>query len=227
MLDLEEYDEVLSIRMSRRVLGREVSRSFVYLAGGLLIDTGPSKMGEELKRVLDQRELKLIVNTSCLPESIGNNSLLQRAYSVPVKAHKEAVFNIKHPRSRGLMPRLMWGQPLTSKVSKLKSSVHIQEFSFRVIETPSLRAGHICLFEPDRSWLFSGSLLACAETDRYQDAAGLIKDLKMIISLRPQVVYDSSNGLIGEGLPIFEAAIKSIENRTYPHSLPEVSIGNR
>ncbi|NLB17611.1 MAG: MBL fold metallo-hydrolase [Syntrophomonadaceae bacterium] len=227
MLDLEEYDEVLSIRLSRRLLGREVSRSFVYLVGGLLIDTGPARMGEELKGILERRELKLIVNTSHLPESIGNNSLLQRAYSVPVKAHKEAVFNIKHPRPRGLKSRLMWGQPLTSKVSKLKNSVRIKDLNFRVLEIPAIGPGHICLFEPERSWLFSGNLLAGLEQGGYQDAMGLIKDLKMIMSLRPQKVYDSFNGFIGEGLPVLELALKAVEDRTYSHSLPEVSIGNR
>ena len=132
MLSLEKYDHILSISMSQRFLGREVSRTYVYLVDGLLIDTGLPKLGSGLVEVLGGREIRLIVNTYDNLESVGNNALLQRTFSIPIKAHKEAIERIKYPRREGIVKRFLWGQPLGSKVSKLKSIIRFKDYHFRV-----------------------------------------------------------------------------------------------
>lgn len=211
MLSVEEYDQVLAIRMSHRILGREVSQAFAYLVEGLLIDTGLPRTGTKLVEVITERELRLIVNTFHNPENVGNNALLQRTFSVPIRAHKEAIEKIKYPRQEGILKRWVWGQPLSSKVSKLRSIIRFKDYYFRVFDTFGIGPGHICLFEPDRGWLFSGRLLADQNLEKCQDLKELSRDLKRMLSLQPRVVFCGSNGVLGEGLSVIESKIKTLE----------------
>jgi len=211
MLSLEEYDQVLAICMSQRILGREVSRTFAYLVDGLLIDTGLPKLGAELVEMITAHELRLIVNTYHNLESMGNNALLQRTFSVPIKAHKEAIERIKYPPKEGIVKRFLLGQPPGSKVSKLKSIVRFKDYYFRVFDTAGIGPGHICLFEPDRGWLFSGRLLADQELKKCQDFRELDRDLKRMLSLQPRMVFCADNGVLKDGLAVIESRIRSLE----------------
>jgi glyoxylase-like metal-dependent hydrolase (beta-lactamase superfamily II) len=211
MVTIEEYDQVVAIRMSHSFLGREVSQAFVYLVEGLLIDTGLPRTGTKLVEVVAERELRLIVNTFYNPENLGNNALLQRTFSVPIRAHKEAIEKIKYPQQEGLVKRWFWGQPLTSKVSKLKSIIKYKDFYFRVFDTFGIGTGHICLFEPDRKWLFTGRLLANQNLRKCQDPKEVHRDLKRMLALQPRVVFCSNNGILEEGLSVIESKIKTME----------------
>lgn len=211
MLSLEEYDHVLSISMSQRFLGREVSRTYVYLVDGLLIDTGLPKLGAGLVEVFAGREIRLIINTYDNLESMGNNALLQRTFSIPIRAHKEAIERIKYPGREGFVKRFLWGQPLGSKVSKLKSIIRFKDYHFRVIDTPGIGAGHICLFEPERGWLFTGRLLADNDIKRCQDLRELGRDFKRLLSLQPRMVFCASNGVLEDGLSVMESKLRTLE----------------
>ncbi|MGE5545143.1 MAG: MBL fold metallo-hydrolase [Bacillota bacterium] len=210
MVSLEEYDQVLAICMSHRIFGHEVSRSFVYLVDGLLIDTGIPRLGTELVEVIAGHELRLIVNTYHNPESMGNNALLQRTFSVPIRAHKEAIERIKYPRREGIIKRCLWGQPLSSKVSKLKSIIRFKDYYFRVFDTAGIGSGHICLFEPDRGWLFSGRLLADRDL-KNRDLRELGRDFKRILSLQPKMIFCAGNGLLTDGLSVIESKLRTLE----------------
>ncbi|MGI6550306.1 MAG: MBL fold metallo-hydrolase [Syntrophomonadales bacterium] len=211
MLSVEEYDQVLAIYTSHRLFGRKVSQAFVYLVDGLLIDTGLPRSSAELVELITGHELKLIVNTYHNPESIGNNALLQRTFSVPIRAHKEAVEKIKYPRQEGIVRRWLWGQPLTSKVSKLKSIIRFKDYYFRVYETFGIGYGHICLFEPDRGWLFSGRLLADQDLNKCRDLGELRRDLKRMLSLQPRMVFCASNGVLNNGVSVIESKLRTLE----------------
>ena len=211
MLSVEEYDQVNTICMSYRFFGREVSQAFVYLVDGLLIDTGLPKSGAGLIEVINAHELRLIVNTFHNPESMGNNALLQKTFSVPIRAHKEAVEKIKYPRKERIVNRWLWGQPLTSKVSKLKSIIRFKDYYFRVFDTFGIGPGHICLFEPDRGWLFSGRLLSDRDLRKSPDLRELSSDLKRILSLQPRVVFCASNGVLKNGSSAIESRLRTLE----------------
>ena len=211
MLSIEEYEQVLAIGMSQKILGYEFSRTFVYLVDGLLIDTGVPKWGDRLVKVMADHEIKLIVNTYYSLENIGNNALLQRAFSVPIRAHKEAAENIRHPRPEGLVKRWLWGQPPSSKVSKLKNYIRFEDYYFKVLETPGIGPGHICLFEPERGWLFSGRLLAESELKKGRDIKELARELKRVLSLEPRTVFCTAHGVVSDCLSVIESKLRTVE----------------
>lgn len=211
MISVEEYEQVLAIRMAQKILGYEISRTYLYLVDGLLIDTGMPRWGDRLVEVMTGHEIKMIVNTYYAIENIGNNALLQRTFSVPIKAHKEAAEKIRHPRREGAVKRWMWGKPASSKVSKLKNYIRFKDYYFQVLETPAIGPGHICLFEPERGWLFTGRLLAKSQLKKGQDAKELARDLKRLLSLEPRTVFCTGNGVLTDGLAVIESRLRAVE----------------
>jgi glyoxylase-like metal-dependent hydrolase (beta-lactamase superfamily II) len=100
---------------------------------------------------------------------------------------------------------------LTSKVSKLKSIIRFKDYYFRVYETFGIGYGHICLFEPDRGWLFSGRLLADQDLNKCRDLGELRRDLKRMLSLQPRMVFCASNGVLNNGVSVIESKLRTLE----------------
>ncbi|MGE5421765.1 MAG: MBL fold metallo-hydrolase [Ignavibacteriales bacterium] len=213
MFALDEYDQVIVISMGRGFLGREVFRTKIFLINGLMIDTGLPYYRNELHQAVNKYGLKLIVNTHYHRSCIGNNFDLQRTFSVPIKAHKEAVQRIKYPAAEHMLAKLAWGQAEPSKVSKLKSTLHYGDYNFRIIETTGYDNGHICLHEPDQKWLFSGNLLAKTPTlgesaETYQ----MEKDLNRLIELDPKVIFCRYYGVVENCKAMLEEKLKNLHH---------------
>jgi glyoxylase-like metal-dependent hydrolase (beta-lactamase superfamily II) len=67
-----------------------------------------------------------------------------------------------------------------------------------VVETPGHCPGHICLFEPNRRWLFSGDLYVAAELDsQLRDADGpqWIASLEAALKLKPAWMFDAHGSI--------------------------------
>ncbi|MGE5395977.1 MAG: MBL fold metallo-hydrolase [Chitinophagales bacterium] len=216
MVTQQEIESVLSIRMNRKFFNREVSHVYVYFTGGLLINTGITTGASEISQALEGKSLKLIVNTHYHRDVIGNNALLQQKYSVPVKAHKDSLENIRHPHEISLLGR--GRKLLPSKASKLRNTLRVGDLNFRVIETPGFQPGHVCLFEQDKRLLFTGDLLAQQEKTSGRSEEYL-KDLQKVLSLEPAATFCSRHGFLENGLEVMESRLRSNRGksaRTYP-----------
>lgn len=110
-----------------------------------------------------------------------------------------------------MVQRWLWGQPQGCKVAKLKTVLTFKGYYFRVVESSSLGAGHICLFEPDRGWLFAGQMLVDRHCQKKRDVEGMTRDLKRLISLQPRVVFCSGNGVLKDGLSVLESKIRKLQ----------------
>ncbi|MGE5415510.1 MAG: MBL fold metallo-hydrolase [Acidobacteriota bacterium] len=205
MLKVDNFDQVLSISISKKIANRDIAHVKLYYVDGLLLNTGPPGMGEEIAEVLAGRKVRMIINTHDHPASIGNNAYLQRTFSAPIRAHKQILEKVRYPH-QNVISRFMWGQLQPSKVSKIQTSVQVGERYFRVLETPGRYPGHICLFEPERKWLFSGDLLI--ESNRKNaNEHRLEKDLRRILALEPDTVFCGRNGILEGGVALIEARI--------------------
>lgn len=205
MIRVDNYDQVLSISITKKVAKRDIAHVKLYYVDGLLLNTGPPGMGEEIADALAGRKVRMIINTHDHPTSIGNNAFLQRAFSAPIRAHKQILERIRYP-NQNVISRFIWGRLQPSKVSKIQSSVQVGERYFRVLETPGRYPGHICLFEPERKWLFSGDLLI-ESNRRTDDQIRLEKDLKKIMDLEPNTVFCGRNGILEGGASLIEARL--------------------
>jgi glyoxylase-like metal-dependent hydrolase (beta-lactamase superfamily II) len=159
-----KFGEVTRFDSARTILGRGVYWATAYLVAGLMIDTGCAHSASELVERLEGEQLAQIVNTHSHEDHIGANGLLQqRQPGIKIYAHPSALPVLADPRSTQplqLYRRVMWGWPQPSAAQPAQNGDVIEtgRWRFEVIYTPGHSPDHLCLYERERGWLFSGDL---------------------------------------------------------------------
>ncbi len=163
MLKTTRYGDVTRIDLARTMVGQGRYWTTAYLVDGMLIDTGCAFTAREMSNMLDGASLVCIVNTHSHEDHIGGNGILQRAHPpLPILAHPLAVpiLACQHPTPLQPYRRLFWGWPEPSRAQPIADGLFVEteHYRFEVIYTPGHSPDHLCLYEPDEGWLFTGDL---------------------------------------------------------------------
>ncbi len=198
MLKTSHFDAVTRFDLARTLFGRGRYWTTAYLVDGMLVDTGCAYTANELARALSDSPLVRIVNTHSHEDHIGGNAVLHRTrHQLPIFAHPLAVPVLSNPRSfPPLHPyrQLLWGLPEPSQAQPLAdgSSIETEHYSFRVIYTPGHSPDHLCLYEPEQGWLFTGDLFVGGRERTLRadyDIWQIIASLKRIAALPATRLY--------------------------------------
>jgi glyoxylase-like metal-dependent hydrolase (beta-lactamase superfamily II) len=114
-----------------------------------------------------------------------------------------------------LYRRFVWGIPPSWKTAQLDSEVRTRDYKFLVISTPGHSDDHICLYEPNEGWLFSGDLFLDKEvryTREDEDIDALLESLKKIAALKPRKMFCSFSGAIDNPGEALNKKIEFLEN---------------
>jgi glyoxylase-like metal-dependent hydrolase (beta-lactamase superfamily II) len=192
MLKITPYGPVIRLDLARTLAGRGRYWTTAYLVDGLLVDSGCAYSAPELLDYLYDKPLSQIVNTHTHEDHIGANGPLQRAKdALKILAHPLSLPVMADPRARqSLHPyrQLMWGWPEPSNGEQVADgeAIRTENFTFRIIYTPGHSPDHICLYEPECGWLFSGDLFVGGHDRALSadaDIWGVIASLKKIANL--------------------------------------------
>ncbi|NJN81821.1 MAG: MBL fold metallo-hydrolase [Caldilineaceae bacterium] len=202
MIHVEQHGPVLAIRMARSLFGKPLYWTTAYWVDGLLIDSGPRCTANELVRLLKHLHIDQIAITHAHEDQIGGLAELQRRYpDAPIHASRRAAERIEAPDRIPMQRyrRLIWGvpQPATDIRSYDLNNDRIEtpEHCFRVIETPGHTPDHICLFEPERRWLFSGDAYIGGSDITWSSEAdlfGVVCSLRGLASLHPERLFPAT-----------------------------------
>ncbi|MBN1318279.1 MAG: MBL fold metallo-hydrolase [Anaerolineales bacterium] len=194
MIKITLYDAVTRIDSARTVAGRGYYWATAYLVDGLLIDTGCAHTAGELAEALENEKISRIINTHSHEDHIGANCLLQERLNVELLAHPLALPVLEKPRERQplqLYRRVFWGGPAPSigKPVQDRQIIETEHFSFQVIYTPGHSPDHLCLYEQERGWLFSGDMFVggreralSADNDVWQNIESLKRAANLPLS---------------------------------------------
>ena len=81
---------------------------------------------------------------------------------------------------------------------------------FQVIPTPGHCPDHVCFYEPEQGWLFSGDLFIHERAHylrRDEDLDELMKSLQHVLALRPKLLVCSHTGVIEDACGAIERKI--------------------
>lgn len=95
----------------------------------------------------------------------------------------------------------MFGTSEPSKAEAIPNKIQCGNFNFEIIDTPGHSADHICLFEKNKKWLFSGDLYVSPDLDsqlKDVDGPDWINSIERIIALKPKWLFDG-HGIVIEG----------------------------
>jgi glyoxylase-like metal-dependent hydrolase (beta-lactamase superfamily II) len=84
-----------------------------------------------------------------------------------------------------------------------------------VIPTPGHSDDHICLYEPNQGWLFSGDLFISEQVKyfrRDEDIDSMIDSLKKVAALHPKKMFCSYSGSIDNPVEAIHKKIEYLKN---------------
>ena len=209
-------DPVVKLRMARSLLGRTAYFTAAYWVDGLLIDTGCAHTAPQLMAIANAWQISQVVNTHSHEDHIGANAAVQATFSCPILAHPDALPILANPRLQPLQPyrKLFWGWPKPSQGQPIATEVETEHLHFQVIHTPGHSPDHICLFEPDRGWLFSGDAYIGGKDRALRegyDIYGIITSLKKLAALPVQTIFAGSGSVRTEGVKPLQDKIAYLE----------------
>lgn len=201
MLRATDHGPFTRIRLARTFFGRAVYTVYAYLVDGVLIDNGPPATAGELVRWLRARPPRLVLNTHYHEDHTGANAALQRAFGVRVLAPAATAARLADFYRLPFYRALVWGQPGNVAVETLPELVDTGRYRFRVVPTPGHAPDHVCFFEPEQGWLFSGDLYIHERvlyTRMVEDVWQHIASLRRVLALEPRVLLCSHAGVVDD-----------------------------
>jgi glyoxylase-like metal-dependent hydrolase (beta-lactamase superfamily II) len=158
------YGGITRFDLARTMAGRGRYWTTAYLVDGMLVDTGCAHSTTELVKALADVSVLRIVNTHTHEDHIGANGPLQcQRDGLEILAHPLALPVLADPRRTQPLHRyrrVMWGWPEPSEGRPLFDGqvIETKRYRFQALYTPGHSPDHICLYEPQQGWLFTGDL---------------------------------------------------------------------
>jgi glyoxylase-like metal-dependent hydrolase (beta-lactamase superfamily II) len=202
--------------MGRGLGGGFLFPVYAYLVDGLLIDTGATVVRSQFRKTLEKETVTLVVNTHSHEDHIGNNAMVAKLKGAEILAQEKALPILANPKLLHLRgyQRFAWGTPVPSKGNPLGSEVRTSEHVFQVIETPGHTPDHVCLFEPEQGWLFSGDLHVAELSLVYQPYDHfhqILASLQKLLPLDIHTIFDAHKGVIEDGPGALKAKVEFME----------------
>ncbi|MGO9572616.1 MAG: MBL fold metallo-hydrolase [Desulfomonilaceae bacterium] len=183
--------------MARTIAGRGLYFTSAYRVDDLMVDTGCAYTVGELLESLESLPVRCVVNTHSHEDHIAGNAALQAKFGADVLAHPEALPILAQPSKRRLRPYqlVMWGYSEPSDAKAIGDFVETERHRFEVIHTPGHSPDHICLYEPEQGWLFTGDLYVGGRDRALRldyNIWQIIDSLKRLASLDVKVLFPGS-----------------------------------
>jgi glyoxylase-like metal-dependent hydrolase (beta-lactamase superfamily II) len=198
----ETHGEVVHFRLARAAFGRPLFWTGAYLVDGLLLDCGPPATARELLRALDGRRVDGLVLTHHHEDHVGAAPLLGTARGLVPRIHPEGTALLERGFVQEAYRRVVWGRVARFRAEPLGDEVATASLRFRVLPTPGHSVDHVCLFEPERGWLFTGDLFL-AERLRYlrsdEELDRLIASLDVASATGAEHVFCAHRGPVRGG----------------------------
>jgi glyoxylase-like metal-dependent hydrolase (beta-lactamase superfamily II) len=118
------------------------------------------------------------------------------------QVHPAALPLLAHGFVQEAYRRLAWGRPPRVQAEPVGEETALGSWRLRPIHTPGHSPDHVCFFEPERGWLFTGDLFL-AERLRFlrsdEDLDALIASLETVAALPLRQVFCAHRGPVRDG----------------------------
>jgi glyoxylase-like metal-dependent hydrolase (beta-lactamase superfamily II) len=236
VLQVEEHEGFTFLRLARTVLGRPLYRGGAYYLNGTLVDCGPPATAREVLAFLEGRPLQSVLVTHHHEDHMGAAPLLHQRRGIVPLVHAAGVGLLGGGYPQELYRRAVWGRPRTVRAEPLPREVEAGDLRLQVLHTPGHSPDHVCFFEPERGWLFTGDLFL-AERLRFlrkdEDFHALLASLEQVGALPVRRVLCAHRGVVPGGIQAVQrkaAHLRELRDRVrelLAQGLPEAEVARR
>jgi ribonuclease/clavin/mitogillin len=213
MLQTYSYQEITCARTTVSLAGQQL-HVLVYAVDGMLLDTGPSRMGKKLIPFFDQIKPKQVVLTHHHEDHTGLAAWLQKNRGLPVFIHETGIPVCQQAAKLPLYRTLFWGKRDAFQPQPLESVVQTEKYSFQVIHTPGHAFDHIALFNEEKGWLFSGDAYITSRPKtimRSESVAQMMDSLRNLLSFEFSTMFCAHAGVVENGKAKLAAKLAFLE----------------
>jgi ribonuclease/clavin/mitogillin len=213
---LEQDGPVNAIKMTRQFLHIPLFKVYAFFIDGLMIDTGFAHGRDKFLAFCDTIHPETVVNTHHHEDHTGNNFWITKKYGLLPLAHPKTSSYLQTPSQWvPFYRRVVCGCPHPSETDQVDSEIQTRNFRFMVINTPGHTEDHICLYEPNEGWLFSGDLFV-SEQVKYlrkgEEIYSIIDSLKKVVVLHPKKMFCCFSGIVDQAEEAIHRKIEYLRN---------------
>lgn len=203
MLKHVEIDGIHYWKVARSYFGRSLYVTGFYLVDDVLIDCGPPNAHSLLRRLFAEIPARRLLITHHHEDHTGNAAYLSRKYGYSVSGHAAGTAALD-AISRGVpfYRRVVWGVPQACAYSAVSSVYETSKRQLETIETPGHSQDHLCFYDRERGWLFTGDLYLSGHLRylrRDENIFELMRSLRLLASLKPRVLFCNHRGPVPDG----------------------------
>lgn len=154
-----KYEEVLGLKFGYAPFCKPKLFTHIYYVDGLLIDTGPLRVREQVLCSTNSLEIDKIFITHYHEDHTGNIRQLEKLHNCTVYAPEMTCEIMKKPPKISFIQKVMYGERSAhNTLIPTGDIIETKNFQFQVIPVPGHASDMVCLYEANRKWLFSADL---------------------------------------------------------------------
>lgn len=209
-----EYSGVKIFQGRVSVGGVASMKTFSFLLGRSLIDTGPSRLEKVLLPLLAKCRVDRILLTHFHEDHSGNAARLQRERGIPVYVSPGSLDICGKDADIPLYRRYVWGGRKKFNPTPLGEFIETEEGPLKVIGTPGHSDDHVCFLDSSRGIVFTGDLFVTPRTRtvmRYESVPGIIRSIRALLKKDFHTLFCAHAGVVENGRGMMEAKLDYLE----------------
>lgn len=212
-LKFKSHNGIILAQGERKLLGSGL-HTCAYWVDGVVIDTGPRRLGQEFKEFFEEKKVEKVLLTHHHEDHCGNASLLADQ-GIPVYLHHSSLAAVERPVKIPFYRWLFWGERLPFKARPLAEQIETSKGKLiKCIETPGHAADHLAFLLPDEGALFTGDLFVSSKTRLGMPAENYREWMETLAKLLEHdfdTIYCGHSGIVPEGKKMIAKKLASLQ----------------
>ncbi len=214
MINIHKHNNVTSFEVIVGSSGRREKSVFLFLVDGMLIDSGPQIMDQEIQTVLKEQDFNCVVLTHSHEDHSGVAPWIQKSLNIPIYVHPNGISICNQKTPYPLYRQKTWGTRDEFKALPLGDTINSNSHKWEVIYTPGHADDHVCLYHAETGTMFTGDLFVSPKTKVIMKSESIpvtMNSIRKLLTYPFDSLFCSHSGYIQDGRRMLEKKLEYLE----------------